>query len=93
MAAALLVSVTAVAQKKELKEIEKQISKGDLNGAKEALKALKNGVEGTEFAAQYYFLEGKTNLEFAKKNISTLPSLQATVDAFNKVKEIGRAHV
>ena len=33
MAAALLVSVTAVAQKKELKEIEKQISKGDLNGA------------------------------------------------------------
>ena len=52
MAAALLVSVTAVAQKKELKEIEKQISKGDLNGAKEALKALKNGVEGKEFAAQ-----------------------------------------
>lgn len=88
MAAALLVSVTAVAQKKELKEIEKQINKGDLNGAKEALKALKNGVEGTEFAAQYYFLEGKTNLEFAKKNISTLPSLQATVDAFNKVKEL-----
>ena len=43
MAAALLVSVTVVAQKKELKEIEKQISKGDLNGAKEALKDLKYG--------------------------------------------------
>ena len=75
IAASLLISVAAFAQKKELKEIEKQIRKGDLTTAQAGLKSLKTAVEGTEFAPQYYFLEAQANVEMAKKNTNVIGSL------------------
>ena len=68
MAAALLISAVAFGQKKELKEIEKQIRKGDLTTAKSGLSSIKGSIEGTEFAPQLYFLEAQVNVEAAKKN-------------------------
>lgn len=88
MASALLISAVAFGQKKELKEIEKQIRKGDLTTAVSGLKTLKSSVEGTEFAPQYYFLEAQANIEAAKKNTNVLPSLQAATEAFAKVKQL-----
>ena len=88
IAASLLISVAAFAQKKELKEIEKQIRKGDLTTAQAGLKSLKTAVEGTEFAPQYYFLEAQANVEMAKKNTNVIGSLQAAGQAFTKVRQL-----
>ena len=87
MAAALLISAVAFGQKKELKEIEKQIRKGDLTSAQSGLNAIKGSVEGTEFAPQFYFLEAQANIELTKKNKS-LASLQNATAAFAKVKQL-----
>ena len=87
MAAALLISAVAFGQKKELKEIEKQIRKGDLTSAQSGLNAIKGSIEGTEFAPQFYFLEAQANIELTKKNKS-LASLQNATAAFAKVKQL-----
>lgn len=88
IASALLFAAVAFGQKKELKEIEKQIRKGELPAAQSGLNAIKGSVDGTEFAPQYYFLVGEMNVEFAKKSVKTIPSLQAAVEAFAKVKQL-----
>ena len=88
IASALLVSAMAFAQKKELKEIEKQIRKGDLVTAESGLNAIKGNIDGTEFAPQFYFLEAQMNIESAKKNVKVLPSLQAATAAFAKVRQL-----
>ena len=53
IAASLLISVAAFAQKKELKEIEKQIRKGDLTSAQSGLNAIKGSVEGKNSSRRY----------------------------------------
>lgn len=89
MASALLFTTVAFGQKKELREVEKQIRKGELSSAQTSLEAIKDvAVASTEFAPQYYFLEGQLNLEKAKKNTSLLTSLQKTAEAFAKVQSL-----
>ncbi|AMD85354.1 Tetratricopeptide repeat-containing protein [Capnocytophaga haemolytica] len=88
IASALLISAVAFGQKKELKEIEKQIKRGELAEAQSGLNALKGNIDGTEFAPQFYFLEGSVNVEQAKKNTNVLSSLQAATTAFAKVKQL-----
>ncbi|MFJ1322061.1 tetratricopeptide repeat protein [Capnocytophaga canis] len=88
IAVALLVSATAFGQKKELREVEKLIKKGDLAGAKTMLSQVKSIASSGDFAAQYYFLEGTVGLENAKKNANLLASLKDASQAFAKVREI-----
>ncbi len=89
VASALLVSAVAFGQKKELKEVEKQIKKGDLTAAKTALEQIKGAATASnEFAPQYYFLEGQMNLANAKKNVNVSSSLQNAASAFSKVREL-----
>ncbi|ATA67156.1 hypothetical protein CGC48_00080 [Capnocytophaga cynodegmi] len=88
-ASALLVSAVAFGQKKELREVEKQIKKGDLTNAKSALESIKGvATSNKEFAPQYYFLEGQLNLANAKKNVNVASSLQNASAAFAKVREL-----
>ncbi|MFK8267423.1 tetratricopeptide repeat protein [Capnocytophaga cynodegmi] len=88
-ASALLVSAVAFGQKKELREVEKQIKKGDLTNAKSALESIKGvAASNKEFAPQYYFLEGQLNLANAKKNVNVASSLQNASVAFAKVREL-----
>ncbi|MDO4782470.1 MAG: tetratricopeptide repeat protein [Capnocytophaga felis] len=88
-ASALLVSAVAFGQKKELREVEKQIKKGDLANAKNALEGIKSAAtSNSEFAPQYYFLEGQLNLANAKKNVNVASSLQNASAAFAKVREL-----
>nr|WP_314559537.1 tetratricopeptide repeat protein [uncultured Capnocytophaga sp.] len=88
IASALLFAAVAFGQKKELKEIEKQIRKGELPAAQTGLNAIKGSIDGTEFAPQFYFLEGELNIAFAKKNTRTAASLQAATEAFAKVRQL-----
>ena len=88
LASALVVSAVAFGQKKELREVEKQIKKGDLVNAKNLLDNLKSVALTGEFAPQYYFLQGQLNFANAKKNSNVLPSLQGVSEAFSKVKEL-----
>ncbi|GIM52077.1 hypothetical protein CAPN004_11070 [Capnocytophaga cynodegmi] len=88
-ASALLVSAVAFGQKKELREVEKQIKKGDLTNAKSVLESVKGAATSNkEFAPQYYFLEGQLNLANAKKNVNVASSLQNASAAFAKVREL-----
>lgn len=89
VASALLVSAVAFGQKKELREVEKQIKKGDLTAAKSTLEQIKGAATASkEFAPQYYFLEGQMNLVNAKKNVNVSTSLQNASAAFTKVREL-----
>lgn len=89
VASALLVSAVAFGQKKELREVEKQIKKGDLTNAKSILEGIKGtAASSQEFAPQYYFLEGQLNLANAKKNVNVASSLRNASDAFAKVREL-----
>ncbi|MDO4229778.1 MAG: tetratricopeptide repeat protein [Capnocytophaga sp.] len=89
IASALLVSAVAFGQKKELKEVEKQIKKGDLAAAKTALEQIKGTATASkEFAPQYYFLDGQLNLANAKKKVNVSSSLQNAAASFAKVTEL-----
>lgn len=88
IASALLISAVAFGQKKELREAERQIKKGDFSGAKSTLAQVESTATSGEFAAQYYFLQGLLNIESAKKNNNVLTSLQDAAAAFAKVKQI-----
>ena len=89
IASALLVSAVAFGQKKELREVEKQIKKGDLATAKAGLEQIKStAIASNEFAPQYYFLEGQLNLANAKKSVNVGASLQNASAAFAKVRDL-----
>lgn len=89
LASALLISVVAFGQKKELRDIAKQIKKGELDAAQSALSQIKSAAtSNNDYASEYYFLEGQLNVESAKKNKNVLASLQNASTAFAKVKEL-----
>ncbi|MDO5608112.1 MAG: tetratricopeptide repeat protein [Capnocytophaga sp.] len=87
---ALLITAVAFGQKKELRDISRQIKKGELEQAKSALNQIKStATASSEFAPEYYFLEGQMNVEAAKKGSNVLASLQGASAAFAKVRELG----
>ncbi|MGY6649672.1 hypothetical protein [Wenyingzhuangia sp. IMCC45574] len=53
------ISLSSVAQKKELKKAAKLVKSFKVGEANKALAALKETVKGTEYESQYYFLKGK----------------------------------
>lgn len=88
IASALLISAVAFGQKKELREVEKKIRRGDLNAAQSLLEQTKSIASEGEYASYYYFLKGQLNLANAKKNTNILTSLQNISSSFAKIKEI-----
>lgn len=53
------ISFSVMAQKKELREVEKLIKSSDFTEASAGLQGLEDLVTGTKYESQYYFLEGK----------------------------------
>ncbi|AEW84962.1 tetratricopeptide repeat protein [Flavobacterium columnare] len=85
---ALFLSVTAIAQKDDIKAAEKALRTGNPTEAKAALDKIEYMVINLDSPtkAHYYFLLGNTNLELAKKNIEEAKSLVAAAKAYNELK-------
>lgn len=62
------ISFSALAQKKELKNIEKLIKNSNFSEATEGLKGLESMVTATKYESYYYFLEGKAAFGDDKTN-------------------------
>ncbi|MFK7031964.1 tetratricopeptide repeat protein [Flavobacterium oreochromis] len=85
---ALFLSVTAIAQKDDIKAAEKALKSGNPTEAKAALDKIEYMVVNLDnpTKAQYYFVLGNVNLELAKKNIEEGKSLVAAAKAYNELK-------
>jgi len=92
-----LVTIGMVAQKNELKAVDKALKKGDLVLAKSSLAKCDNLIANADnkLKAKYYFLKGKTYAKIGKEQ----PTLDAkaydvAADALNKLldfeKKIGK---
>ena len=83
-----LTMIGAFAQKRELRDAEKSLKKGDFNSAMSTLNSVKGMFADMDdkYKAQYYFLQGQT---LTGKN-----DIEGAADAFNKLfdfeKEIGK---
>ncbi|MFJ1366600.1 tetratricopeptide repeat protein [Capnocytophaga canimorsus] len=89
MASALLVTAVAFGQKKELREVAKNIKKGDLEAAQSALNQVKQiAAANQDYETEYYFLEGLLGFESAKKGRDVMNSLSKASQAFTKVREL-----
>lgn len=86
---ALMVSGLTMAQKKELKDAEKAVKKGNVVEAKAALKAVEAVLANASDAekAQYYGLQG--NLAFAQiqKDVDVDSNVDAIIESFRKLNE------
>ncbi len=86
---ALVFSIVALGQKKELKSVEKALKGGNTAEAKSTLDGIQGMIAGAseKEQAQYYFLRGKTYADLAKKGDDAAFTEAAT--SFKKVLEIG----
>lgn len=90
MASVLAFSVSAFAQKKEIKEIVKAIDKGQLAQAQNLLANSKDLILSSEkYASEYYFWEGTLYLEKAKKGQDVINSLSKVAEAFSQAEKMG----
>ncbi|UGU16172.1 tetratricopeptide repeat protein [Sinomicrobium kalidii] len=93
---ALLISTLSIAQRKELRDAEKALKKGNIEEAKSALQSVEGAISSADdkYKAQYYFLDGKLNYEEAKKGVNTDVAYQDAVQSFKDLiaveKESGR---
>ncbi|MGL5276231.1 tetratricopeptide repeat protein [Myroides sp.] len=86
---ALMFSGLTIAQKKELKEAEKAVKKGNLTEATAALKAVEAVLENATSAekAQYYGLKGTLAYSQYEKGVDVDSNVDAIIAAFKKVNE------
>ncbi|KUF41603.1 tetratricopeptide repeat protein [Myroides marinus] len=86
---ALMFSGLTMAQKKELKEAEKAVKKGNLTEATAALKAVEAVLENASSAekAQYYGLKGSLAYGQYEKGVDVDNNVDAIIAAFKKVNE------
>ncbi|SEI84571.1 TPR repeat-containing protein [Myroides marinus] len=86
---ALMFSGLTMAQKKELKEAEKAVKKGNLTEATAALKAVEAVLENATSAekAQYYGLKGTLAYSQYEKGVDVDNNVDAIIAAFKKVNE------
>lgn len=88
---ALALSVGAFAQKKELREVEKTLEKGNLQLAETLLEQAKEiSLADPKFAQKFYYLQGLLFLEKAKKNENIVESLQKTSASFSEAEKLGK---
>lgn len=87
---ALMFSGLTMAQKKELKEAEKAVKKGNLTEATAALKAVEAVLENATNAekAQYYGLKGSLAYGQYEKGVDVDNNVDAIIASFKKVNEL-----
>lgn len=88
---ALGLSMTANAQKNEIKVAEKALKSGNVIEAQSALTAAEGVIDGAEakLQSQYYFTKGKVYMDLAKKGDAT--AFTTAAESFRKVVSIEEA--
>ena len=93
LASALLISVATFAQKDQIKNAEKALKGGDVQGALAQLKdaeSLIANAKDTE-QAQYYFVQGNAFLDLANKKVEEGKNLLAAADSYKKLIDVEKA--
>ncbi len=93
IATALMFSMTAFAQKKEMKEASKAISKGEFAQAQSLLNQAQDAATAdAKLAPEFYLIKGKLFLEKAKKNQDVLKSLNEASAAFAESEKLNKKY-
>lgn len=90
LALGFVVSFSTLAQKKELKGIEKKlINSGKIPQASKALAEIESAVKGTEYESYYFFLQGKNEFGNKKKfnYVKAVSFFQEVIKAEQNSKE------
>ncbi len=87
IASAMLLSVTAFAQKNELKAADKALKSGDVAGAKAAIESASSSIASADdkYKAQYYFLKGKVYHDMAKKGMDADASFDTAISSLKEL--------
>jgi len=90
LASALLISVATFAQKDQIKSAEKALKSGDAQGAVTILKDAENLVANAKDTeqAQFYFVQGNSYLELAKKKVEESKNLSLAAASYKKLIEV-----
>ena len=90
LTASALVSVSAFAQKEELKEAEKQLRRGNLAESQTALTQASSVIESAPDAdkAKYYYIKAELHLELAKKKNDETANLVNASKAYLTLNQI-----
>ncbi|WP_413513287.1 tetratricopeptide repeat protein [Myroides odoratus] len=92
LAAALLISGLSMAQKKELKEAEKAVKKGNVVEANAALKSVEAvlGQADKEQKIQYYYLKSNLAYQQIEKNQDFDANVDKMVEAYNEISALDK---
>jgi len=93
LASAFLISVTAFAQKDQLKNAEKALKSGDAQGAITILKDAESLIGSAKETdqAQYYFVSGNAYLKLAEKSVEAGKNLSFAAENYKKLIDIEKA--
>ncbi|WP_264846595.1 tetratricopeptide repeat protein [Capnocytophaga catalasegens] len=93
IASALMLTMNAFAQKKEMKEASKAIAKGDFSQAQSLLEQAKSGaLADPKIAPEYHFLRGQLFVGKAKKNQETFTSLGEAAKSFAESEKLSKKY-
>lgn len=90
LTASALISVSAFAQKEELKEAERQLRRGNLAESQTALTQAASVIESAQDAdkAKYYYIKAELHLELAKKKNNETANLVEASKAYITLNQI-----
>jgi tetratricopeptide (TPR) repeat protein len=93
LASAVLISVSAIAQKDQIKAAEKSLKGGNpveaLSTLSQAESLIANATPAEK--AQYYFVKGNAHMDMANKKMDVLKNLPAAASAYQQVLDIEKA--
>lgn len=87
---AMLLSMVAFSQRKELKSAEKLIKKGELVQAQNILDAVQ--LDGDKYASKYYYLLGELNFQKAKNGVDTFNAFRQAFKNYDKSEKIDKEY-
>lgn len=91
IASAMMLSMTAFAQKKEMREASKAIAKGEFSQALNFLnQAQGSALADAKLAPEFHFIKGQLFVEKAKKNQDVINSLKEASSSFNASEKLSK---